>query len=148
LDTTYFLPTVGIAIRNIPRTIVRDLQREGHSISICSITIFELAAKGAKFVQSGKIGEARVREGLRAILGDGSIVQVDFREPEILTHATALRADVNDFIDCLIVASGAGTCDALVSEDEELQEIVSRDEVRHKLSPINPGFKVSKARRT
>ena len=125
---------------------MRDLQTEGHSISICSITIFELAAKGAKFVSSGKIEEARVRRGLAAILGDANILQVDFRHEEILTRATALRANLNDFVDCLILAAGAGTCDALISEDEELQEIVSRNEVRVKLRPINPAFKVSKAK--
>jgi hypothetical protein len=92
------------------------------------------------------VEETRVQKGLQAILGDESILQVDFREPEILSRATALRADIDDFIDCLILASGAGACDALISEDEELQEIVSRDEIRVKLNPINDSFNVSKVR--
>ena len=147
LDTTYFLPTVGIWVRNIPRTVVRDLQEKGHTVAISSITIFEIAAKGAKFVQNGKIGQERVREGLRAILGDESILQVDFRDPEILTRATALRAHIDDFIDCLILASSAATCDALISEDEELQELVSLNEIRLKLSPMKTSFEVYSARK-
>lgn len=126
---------------------MRDLQERGHNISICTITIFELAAKGAKFVRNGKLKEDRVREGLQAILNDEGISEVQFQEPEVLARAMAMRSEFNDFIDCLILGSAATTADALVSEDEQLQDMVSRENVRVNLRPINPAFSVYSSRK-
>lgn len=147
LDTTYLLPAIGVAVRNLPRTVVRDLRGRGHNISICTITIFELAAKGAKFVHDGKLKEDGVREGLQAILNDEAISQVQFQEPGVLARAMAIRTELKDFIDCLILGSAAITADALVSEDEELQDMVSQENIRAKLKPINPAFSVYSSRR-
>jgi len=147
LDTTYLLPAIGVAVRNLPRTVVRDLRGRGHNISICTITIFELAAKGAKFVRDGKLKEDGVREGLQAILNDEAISQVQFQEPGVLARAMAIRTELKDFIDCLILCSAAITADALVSEDEELQDMVSKENIRAKLKPINPAFSVYSSRR-
>ena len=147
LDTTYLLPAIGVAVRSIPRTAMRDLQGRGHTISICTITIFELTAKGTKFVRNGKLKEDRVREGLQAILNNEAVSQVQFQEPEVLARAMAMRTELNDFIDCLILGSAAATADALVSEDEELQNRVLRESIRVNLRPINPAFSVYSSRK-
>ncbi len=147
LDTTYLLPAIGVAVRSLPRTVVRDLRGRGHNISICTITIFELAAKGAKFVRDGKLKEGGVREGLQAILNDEAISQVQFQEPGVLARAMAIRAELNDFIDCLILASAGTTADALVSEDERLRYVVSEENIRAKLKPINAAFTVYASRK-
>jgi len=118
----------------------------GYNISICTITIFELAAKGAKFISEGKLGDNQVREGIQAILSDENINQVAFQDPIILTRAMNLRSTVNDFIDCLILGAAATTAEALVSEDEELQEMMLQDEIRAKLKPINPDFNIYSSR--
>lgn len=147
LDTTYLLPAIGISIRGVPRMIVHDLQREGHTLSICTITIFELAAKGARLIVSGKLKHRRVQEGLGAILHDSRIVQVPYQEPHIISRAIAMREEMDDFIDCLIISSAAMEADALVTEDEELHYIFSRESTRTKLSPVNPAFGVHTSRK-
>ncbi len=147
LDTTYLLPAIGVAVRNLPRTVVRDLRGRGHNIAICTITIFELAAKGAKLVHDGKLKESGVHEGLQAILNDEAISQIQFQEPEVLLRAMAIRAELNDFIDCLILCSAATTADALVSEDERLQDLVLQEDIRAKLKPINAAFSVYSSRK-
>ena len=140
LDTTYLLPALGITVRSIPQNLLEDFQRRGHDISISAITIFELAAKGAKLVSDGRLSADRVERGLASILTDDSINQIALQEAEILKRAIALRSIKVDFIDCLILASAALRTDALVTEDKELRDLASRDEARAKLNPMNLAF--------
>jgi predicted nucleic acid-binding protein len=147
LDTTYFLPAIGVGVRTVPRTIVKDLHGRGHNISICTITIFELAAKGAKFVRDRELSEAQVREGIQAILNDETTNRVHFQDPGILARAIDIRRQVKDFIDCLILAAAATTADALVSEDEELRKIILQANIKAKLNPTNPDFNIYPSRR-
>ena len=142
LDTTYLLPAIGVGVRPVSRTVANDLHERGHDTSICSITIFELAAKGARLIRERKLSEDQVREGILAILTDGVINQVPFEDEGILARAIAIRAKVNDFIDCLILGAAAATADALVSEDKELQQLVSQESVKAKLNPVNADFTV------
>lgn len=127
--------------------MVPDLRRKGHNISICTITLFELAAKGAKLVRDGKLKEEGILDGLEAILSDEAISQIGFQDPQILARAMAIRSELNDFIDCLILCSAATTADALVSEDQEIQEIVLQNNVMAKLRPINDAFSVFPSRK-
>lgn len=147
IDTTYLLPAIGVSIRGFPRTAVQDLQREGHTLSICTITIFELAAKGAKFVASRRLKHRRVEDGLRAILHDPRIGQVPYQEPHILSRALAVREEIGDFIDCLILSSAAAQAEALVTEDEQLQHLFSRESIKAKLRPVTPTFSVCPSRK-
>lgn len=147
LDTTYLLPAIGVAVRSLPRTVIQDLRGRRHDISICTITIFELAAKGAKFVRDGKLNEDRVREGIQAILNDEAISQVQFQDPDVLARAMSIRTELDDFIDCLILSSAATAADALVSEDEQIQDIVSQENFRAKLKPTNTAFDVYPSRK-
>ncbi len=145
VDTTYLLPAVGVAIHGVPPTTVKDLRDCGHSISICTITIFELAAKGAKFVALGKLEDENVRVGIRAILNDHSMNQVPYHESDIIARAIAIRASTDDFIDCLILSSAAARADVLVTEDRELQQFALNDQTRVKLKPKNPEFRACSA---
>lgn len=106
-----------------------------------------MAAKGARFVHDRKLNEDQVREGIQAILNDETISHVQFQDPGILARAIAMRSKVNDFIDCLILGAAATTADALVSEDEELREMILQENVKAKLNPINADFNIYPARR-
>jgi len=140
LDTTYLLPALGITVRSIPQILLQDLQQRGHEISISAITIFELAAKGAKLVSDGRLSADRVERGLAAILTDDTINQIAFQESEILKRAIVLRSIKVDFIDCLILASAASRTDALVTEDKELRDLAMREDARALLNPMNIAF--------
>ena len=141
-DTTYLLPAIGVSVRGFPRLAVRDLQRSGHTLSICTISIFELAAIGAKFVARRKLKQRRVEDGLRAILHDPNLGHVPFEGPAVIRRALAVREEIKDFVDCLLLSSAAAMTDALVTEDEELQRAGSQESIRSKLEPTSPTFAV------
>ena len=54
LDTTYFLPTIGVSIKEMQKDALLTLMAKKHEIAMSQITIFELAAKGAKYVKDGQ----------------------------------------------------------------------------------------------
>jgi len=123
LDTTYFLPAIGISVKNLPKNAVIKLIQEGHEIFINSITIFELSAKGAKYVAAGKIPAERVVRGIKAIAYDETINIIEMHESTILPTALKLRKILKDFTDCLILSSAINQCDALITEDEDIHKI-------------------------
>lgn len=147
VDTTYLLPAIGVSVRGVSRTCIRDVKRKGYTISISTITLFELAAKGAKFVASRRLDTSRVMSGLRAILHDPTIEQVSFCENDVVSRALTVREEISDFIDCLILSSAAARADALVTEDEELQDAASREETKAKLKPVSHTFRVCAAQK-
>ncbi len=147
IDTSYLLPAIGISIRGISRTAVHDFASKGHTLTICTITLFELAAKGAKFAASGELEPRKVRDGLNAILHDPRIAEVPFEEPEVVSRALALRENMVDFVDCLIVAAAALTSDILVTEDEKIQRSVAEDRIRAKARPTIPAFYACSSKR-
>lgn len=147
IDTTYLLPAIGVSIRGLSRTAVRDLRSQGHTIVISNITIFELAAKGAKLAASHNLNDSKVNEGLRAIMYDPAIEQVEFTEGEVMSRALRVREEISDFIDCLIVSSAASEAEILLTEDQELQHLVSLEKTISKLKPVSPKFRASSVTR-
>jgi hypothetical protein len=53
LDTTYLLPAIGVSVGGIPERAPLELHERGHVLSISEISLFELAAKGAKYISEG-----------------------------------------------------------------------------------------------
>jgi hypothetical protein len=94
-----------------------------HQLALCEITIFELSAKGAKYVSQGRLPQERVARGIEAIVHDDSVVKTSAYEGQTLTMAIKLRSMVKDFIDCLIIASAARHCDVLTTEDDEIHSL-------------------------
>jgi len=146
-DTTYLLPAIGVSVRGLPRTVISKLRKQGHKLMISNITIFELAAKGAKLTTASRLSMGRVTEGLKAILHDPDIETVQFTELDILSRASSIRAEIHDFIDCLILSSAAAKADILLTEDERLQDLALDDGILSRLKPTNPDFRVYGLRR-
>lgn len=140
------MPAIGVSVRHLPQTLVRDLRARGHRISICTITMVELAAKGAKLVRDGKLKEDRVLEGLQAILSDETVDRINFQQGDVWRRAISARYEIDDFVDCLILSSAAVAADALVSEDETIAKAVSDEMFRMKLQPSNEAFAVYPSR--
>lgn len=142
LDTTYLLPIIGIAVKNLPTdTLGKLLRREGQ-VFISAITIFEISAKGAKYVASGKIPPERVARGVRAIVYSESIKIIEIHENTILNMAFKIRSLLSDFIDCLILSSAINNCDALITEDEDIHKISENKNYRELIDAKNPKFKI------
>ena len=146
-DTTYLLPAIGVSVRGLPRTAISKLRKQGHKLMISNITIFELAAKGAKLTTANRLSMGRVTEGLKAILHDPDIETVQFTDLDILSRASSIRAEIHDFINCLILSSAAAKADILLTEDEKLQDLALDDGILSRLKPPNPDFRVHGLRR-
>ncbi|MCX8178162.1 MAG: PIN domain-containing protein [Candidatus Bathyarchaeota archaeon] len=144
LDTTYFLPAIGVAIKNLPLDAPIKLVQKQHQISISSITIFELSAKGAKYVASGKIPPERVSRGIRALIHNETISIIEMHESTILHTAFKIRKMLNDFIDCLILSSAINNCDALITEDIDIHSIKEDKNYQEYINTKNPKFKIYK----
>jgi predicted nucleic acid-binding protein len=139
LDTTYFIPTLGISLQGIPWDVAFKAQRENEAI-VSELTLFELSAKGAKYVNSGLIPPENVVQGVNSLLRDDRFRKVGFCEAPIQRTAIHLRKKLRDYVDCLILSTAAHTCDVLLTEDVELRDMGS--EMEKDLTSINPGFSV------
>lgn len=114
LDTTYFLPLIGIDIdTNLLKAIDNNkaILTFG-DISLSLVTIFELQAKAAKL----GISHDHVINGINAILKGFNVIP--FFESDIIRTASELRKKLNDYIDCIIVASAVHHGGKLVTEDK------------------------------
>ena len=139
LDSTYLFPFIGLEVRGVPRTSVIDLLFMGHTVSVSEISLFELSAKGAKLVSQGALEPNRITSAIRAIHMSPNIAKVPFTASRIQHTAFGLRAQVADYIDCIIMASSVHEADALVTEDERLHQIY--EDGSQTFTEINPGFK-------
>ena len=144
LDTTFLLPTIGVSVKDIPQEALEGLVAQECEIVISEITLFELSAKGAKFVSKGMLLPEQVAEGIRAIVHDETIDKICPNETEILLTAMKLRCLMNDFVDCLILSTAINHCDALVTEDNEIHDLKKKKEYLELLSTSNPNFKIKR----
>lgn len=142
LDTTYLLPAIGISVRDLPKDAEIRLVHKGHQAALCDISMFELSAKGAKLIASRKLESERVTRGIRAIMYDENMEIIPSCESTILSMAFRLRNLLTDFIDCLILSSAINRCDALVTEDSDIQGLKRSREFSDLLKAANPEFRI------
>ncbi|MCD6095993.1 MAG: PIN domain-containing protein [Thermoprotei archaeon] len=142
LDTTYFLPAIGISIKDIPQDAVIRLIESGYEVYISEITLFELSAKGAKYVVSRMLSPERVLRGLRAIIYDNRVDRVPIYDTTILSTAFKIRSLLNDFIDCLILSSAINKANALVTEDDDILMLLHKKEFNSIIERLNSKFEI------
>ncbi len=138
LDTTYLLPTVGIAVKELPRDAINKLLSRGHEIAISQISLFELSAKGAKFIKKGLLKPEVVAKGIRALNYSDQIETIPMTHTQLLLTAFRLRNMMDDFVDCLILATAINHCDELITEDNDILNLRDNGE----LLKVNPAFKI------
>ena len=142
LDTNYFLPAVGVTIKGFPEDTPIKLIENGHQLFMSEITIFELSAKGAKYVAVGTLTAERVARGIRAIIYDERITAVPIYDSSVLNIAFTLRKILSDFIDCIILSSAINQSDTLITEDEDMQNLRKSREYQELLQKTNPKFEI------
>ncbi len=145
VDTTYVLPAIGVAIKGFSEKVILDLQKNGHSVSICTISLFELAAKGAKYITEGRLKAEQVLLGLRAVASDENLSKVPYEDGNVLTSAFDLRKGIADFIDCLMLSAAVQNCDAFVTEDLELRRAAGQGIIREVIRELRVDFRVLSA---
>ena len=144
LDTTYLLPVAGIQIQGVERDTIRRAKSLGHQLFISEISLFELAAKGAKLAKDGLANKERLTQAVQSLVSDESLGKVGAYEDGLLQLAVDLRQNHSDFVDCLILATAVSACEMLVTEDELL---TSNNELMATVRRIKPELVVASSRR-
>ena len=140
VDTTYLLPAIGISVKGIAADGMIGLRQQGHELYASDISIFELSAKGAKYIAERRLHQERVTRGIRAIIYDGTITMIRIHESALLLTAFRLRKMLGDFIDCLILASAMNHCEVLITEDNDVRDLRNNGEFIALCAATNPKF--------
>ena len=144
LDTTYFLPSIGVSIKEIQKDALLTIMAKKHIIAMSQITIFELSAKGAKYIKEDLLLPERVTRGISAIIYDDGIDIIPMHDATILQTAFKLRNILNDFIDCLILSSAMNNSEAIITEDNEINNLKKNTQFHNLVADLNPDFKIFK----
>ena len=123
LDTTYLLPAIGVSVKGVTKDAAERVIAQGDEVLVSEISLFELSAKGARYVLEGLLSPQRVTRGITAILYDGSVTKLPSYESSTLRLALRLRELLGDFIDCLILSSAVNHCEVLITEDEDIHRL-------------------------
>ncbi|HVC27794.1 MAG TPA: PIN domain-containing protein [Nitrososphaerales archaeon] len=138
IDTSYLLPAAGIGVEGVPADAIRRIKTAGHEVLASEVSLFEVLAKGAKLASQGKADPGRVSLAIKSIMSDHSIGKVGAFAEDTMAMAIELRAHHADFVDCVIVASAANECDALVTEDAGIPK---NDGLMKAVLRRKPGFR-------
>ncbi len=142
LDTTYLMPAIGISVKGIPPDLLKIIRAEGHTTSISELSLFELAAKGAKHVSSRQLTQERVLKGIQAVEMDDDLRKESVYDSDRLTLSFKLREIMNDYLDCAILSTAVYACDSLLTEDGLIHRTVQDQSYSKILKEINPDFKL------
>jgi hypothetical protein len=137
VDTTYVLPCFGIIQDDIPADLILRMLKSGHETIISEISIFEGMASAAKRFAKLQIDENIVLTGVSVLTAEDRITKVPLADPEVCMRSLMARRSLNDFVDCLILATGAWAGDLLVTEDREMLDFPVEN-----LAPLNPDFQI------
>lgn len=142
-DTTYFLPVVGIKIEGYDRLVVQKLlASNSYQIQLSEISLFELAAKGAKLAIETTLTYQEVLRGIDTIRHDNRVtIQSWTNHPTILELAFTFRSFHADFIDCLILATAVCSSEIFATYDVEMyNRLLEQKKVLTVITTINPAF--------
>ncbi len=104
--------------------------------------MFELSAKGAKYVSQGKLDQRRVTRGLKALLIDKRITRVVLHDTHVNEAAIRLMGLHDDYIDCLVVATGLHYSDAVVTEDSRIHGLMENESFKAIVDSVEPRFRI------
>ena len=132
IDTTYLLPLARIDIRtDLLRAIVEkrtNIDLELNDLKISLISIFELQAKATKL----GISPENISEAINVILN--VFDTIPFYRADIIDTAYSLyRNYLNDYIDCIILATAIVLKESLITEDKRILSIKKRVNERYNI---------------
>ena len=116
LDTTYLLPLSGIGVNADLLKAADDnlVKLDFDHVSISMISIFELQAKAAKLNISSRFTA-------NAVDVINTVFRVEpFYNSDIIRIGQSLLKVLNDYIDCLIVATAIVLHEDLITEDTRI----------------------------
>ena len=143
VDTTYFLPLAGIALEGIDSSsILKILLGNNFQIQLSEVSLFELAAKGAKLATETTLTYQEVLRGIDTLRYDAKVtIQTWTNNPTILELAFALRLFHADFIYCLILATAVSSAEIFATYDDELyKKLLEQKKILNTITTMNPLF--------
>jgi PIN domain nuclease of toxin-antitoxin system len=115
LDTSYLLPFIKVDIEGISRDKLRKTI-SAHEIQVSQVQIFELYAKGMKYILRGNISPQDILEGVDAV---SNFQVISIHDADILTLSAYLRRKL-DTIDAIILSSAVYYSQALATMDSKI----------------------------
>jgi len=129
LDTTYLLPLLGIRIREdlFSAIVSGRVQLKLKDIRLSSISLFEIQAKAAKL----RLPPGKVVKAINTL--KKSFEVISFTRRGVIEVAHELRSFINDYVDCVIIATAIDLGDPLVTEDSLIHSAKRDLEDKYKL---------------
>ncbi len=128
IDTTYLLPLARIRVpTDLLKALIEEklnIEVELEELGISLISIFELQAKASKLGVPPKY----VSIAIDTVFKVFNIVP--YYRDDIVKTAHELREYINDYIDCIILATAITRQEPLITEDELILSI--RDEIEER----------------
>ncbi len=124
LDTTYFLPVIGIEI-DIPDDMIERLFSGNFEYIVNDITLFELYGKARKEFKSEE-DVRRFYEGMKSILSS-NIKRIPVFTLEILSKLLELRKKLREIPYSIIAATALVYADVLVTEAEDIKRVLNME---------------------
>lgn len=127
-DSSYFFPSIGVEVEKFPidflLTCIDSLTE--HNLYYSIITLFELQAKGSKYVINNKMDSNDITNGITAILHNDILIKIPYWSMEITKLAINFRKLHSDFINCLLLATGVIHSDIIITEDNLWKKMISK----------------------
>ncbi len=141
-DSSYFFPLIKIKVeKSSPEIFSLIHQKKPFEMQFSSITLFELSAKGARMIKSGKLTVNDVIDGINALVSWKNISAINPWNGEVQRLAFDFRLDHSDYIDCLILTSAIIHANVFVSEDITLQKLL-KTKWLNRIREINIEFEI------
>lgn len=145
LDSIYLFPLMGVRVRGVDPELLLEL-RPLHGLMVSVVSLFELSAKGAKYVVQGVLEPVDVAQGIQSLSMDADIAKISFISSGILGFSFRLRESLGDYLDCLILSTAVNEADVLLTEDETLLGFAGEEANRALLYALNSSFKILSSR--
>ncbi|MDE1854281.1 MAG: hypothetical protein KGI38_11130 [Thaumarchaeota archaeon] len=91
VDTTYLLPTAGIAVEGVEKDLLKRAPAGAHEVNPSDISLFEIPAKGAKPSSERLAAEERVALAIQSILDDERITKVSAYREEVARNEGVMK---------------------------------------------------------
>jgi len=142
LDSSFFFPFIKIGVKDVSQEdLLRLINNNSFEISRSELTMFEISAKGWKYVRDEIITQDDLIDGINTISDLENIHPISFCHSPVQILAGFFRLEHQDFMDCLILASAIINSDNFITCDRDLiQKIKTKWD--SEIKENNPNFRV------
>jgi predicted nucleic acid-binding protein len=142
LDSSFFFPFIRVQVEGCTTSSVLEiLESSRFTIFRSELVVFEISAKGSKYVQNNVVTIDDLVEGINTNQFLPAVHVVPLYPSAIQVLAVEFRRNHSNFIDCLTLASAVIFCDAFVTMDSPMNE-KNEEEWTDLIARHNDHFKI------